>query len=282
MSSLHQQQLISAVVKTGLTPSASGSAYLELESPPSTHHSKSLANRVPALKLTCTVHGPRPLPRSAPFSPQLLLSTRVKFAPFAARQRRGYIPDASEKDLAAHLETALRGVLIGERWPKSGLDVVVTVLEGEEDGPWETLAEGNQGGRIGGWGLMSILSGCITVASAAVTDAGIDCVDLITGGVAVLVRQPSAPLQLVLDPCTSDHEEIVAACVIGYLQSRDEITELWAKGNISPSSSDKEKKPLGFETLVDSAVEAAKGARRVLVEAIKESTEAKLESHAVG
>ena len=282
MSSLHQQQLIFAVVKTGLTPSASGSAYLELESSQSTHHSKSLTNRTPALKLTCTVHGPRPLPRSAPFSPQLLLSTRVKFAPFAARHRRGYIPDASEKDLAAHLETALRGVLIGERWPKSGVDVVVTVLEGEEDCPWEKLAEGYQNGRIGGWGLMSILSGCITVASAAVTDAGIDCVDLITGGVSAIVRQPSAPLQLVLDPCPSDHEDIVAACVIGYLQSRDEITELWAKGDISPSSSGKETKPLGFETLVDLAVEAAKGARRVLIEAIKESTEAKLEGNAVG
>lgn len=211
-----------------------------------------------------------------------MLSTRVKFAPFAARQRRGYIPDASEKDLAAHLETALRGVLIGERWPKSGVDVVVTVLEGEEDYPWEALAEETQGGRVDGWGLMSILSGCITVASAAVTDAGIDCVDLITGGVAAIVRQPPAPLQLVLDPCPSDHEEIVAASVIGYLQSRDEITELWAKGNISPSSGGKKTKPLDFETLVDSAVEAAKGARRVLVEAIKESTEAKLENSAVG
>ena len=206
----------------------------------------------------------------------------MKFAPFAARQRRGYIPDAGEKDLAAHLETALRGVLIGERWPKSGVDVVVTVLEGEEDCPWEALAEGNQNGRIGGWGLMSILSGCITVASAAVTDAGIDCIDLITGGVAAIVRQPSAPLQLVLDPCPSDHDEIVAACVIGYLQSRDEITEMWAKGNISASSNGKETKPMGFETLVDSAVEAAKGARRVLVEAIKDSTEAKLESSSAG
>ena len=211
-----------------------------------------------------------------------MLSTRVKYAPFAARQRRGYIPDAGEKDLPAHLETALRGVIIGERWPKSGVDVVITVLEGEEDCPWEALAEGNQGGRIGGWSLMSILSGCITVASAAVTDAGIDCIDLITGGVAAIVHQPSAPLQLVLDPCPSDHEEIVAACVIGYLQSRDEITELWAKGNISPSSNAEETKPMGFETLVNSAVEAAKGARRILVEAIKDSTEAKLESSAFG
>ena len=268
---------IKTVLKTGLTPSASGSAYFELETPP-TNHSNSLTNRTPALKLTCTVHGPRPLPRSAPFSPQLLLSTRVKFAPFAARQRRGYIPDSGERDLAAHLETALRGVLIGERWPKSGVEVVVTVLEGEEDCPWDALAAGNQNGRTGGWGMMSILSGCITVASAAITDAGIDCVDVIIGGVAAIVRQPAAPPQLVLDPCPSDHEEIIAACVIGYLQSRDEVTETWAKGNITASSDGKGTTPMGFDALVDQAVEAAVAARRVLVEAIREGTEAKIHS----
>lgn len=265
------------VLKTGLTPSASGSAYFELETPP-TNYSNSLTNRTSALKLTCTVHGPRPLPRSAPFSPQLLLSTRVKFAPFAARQRRSYIPDSGERDLAAHLETALRGVLIGERWPKSGVDVIVTVLEGEEDCPWDALAAGNQNGRTGGWGMMSILSGCITVASAAITDAGIDCVDVVIGGVAAIVRQRAAPPQLVLDPCPSDHEEVIAACVVGYLQSRDEVTETWSKGNVTASSDGKGTTPMGFNALVDQAVEAAVAARRVLVEAIRESTEAKIQS----
>lgn len=260
-------------MKTGLTPSASGSAYLELE-PSLTASSNLLTNQAPGLKLTCTVHGPRPLQRSAPFSPQLLLSTRVKFAPFAARQRRGYVADASERDLAAHLDAALRGVLIGERWPKSGIDVVVTVLEGEEDRPPEGLKR-SKNSRTGGWGMMSILSGCITVASAAITDAGIDSVDLVTGGVAALVRQPSKALQIVLDPSPSDHEEIVAACAIGYLQSRDEVTEIWAKGKIS-SAHGKAPGSLGFETIADRAVDAARAAHLVLIEAIKEATETKV------
>ena len=85
------------------------------------------------MKLTCTVHGPRPLPRSVPFSPTIILTTHVKYAPFASRQRRGYIRDASERDLAVHLETAIRGVIIGDRWPKSGVEVIITILEGEED-----------------------------------------------------------------------------------------------------------------------------------------------------
>ena len=173
----------------------------------------------------------------------------------------GYIPDPSERDLAAHLETALRGILIGERWPKSGVDVVVTVLEGEED---HALDPGT--GGMESWGIMSILAGCITVASAAIADAGIDCVDLITGGVAA-----AAP-DLMLDPCPSDHEKMDAACVVGYLESRDEITEVWAKGRVTT----------GFELLVDNAVEAAKAARLVLLEAIKDSTEHKTQESELG
>ena len=259
------------VLKTGLTPSASGSAYLELE--PSSHSNggrTSSATPRSGLKLTCTVHGPRPLPRSAPFSPQLLLSTRIKFAPFATRQRKGAIPEVSERDLAAHLESALRGVIIADRWPKSGVDVVITVLEAEEEA-WA----GQGTGRSDGWSIMTLLSGCITVASAAVADAGIDCADLVTGGVAALVGQASGPARLVLDPCPSDHVEIHGICVVGYSQSRDEIVELWAQGS-GLSSAELAADRVGCDALVDNAVEAACAARLVLVEALRESTEAKL------
>ncbi|KAL9129054.1 MAG: hypothetical protein Q9217_002394 [Psora testacea] len=269
------RELRKIFLKTGLTPSASGSAYLELE-PSSNPKATSLPHTVPrsGLKLTCTVHGPRPLPRSIPFTPQLLLTTRIKFAPFATRKRRGYVPDPSERDLAAHLETALRGVLLAERWPKSGVDVVITVLEGEEDSPLEQSTK-----RTDGWGMMTILSGCITVASAAIADAGIDCIDLVTGGVAALVAQPAGPTELVLDPCPSDHAELRGACVVAYLQSRDEITEIWAKGD-GESSDERASGNLDFEALVNNAVEAASAVRLVLVEALSESIDAKL--HASG
>ncbi|KAI9836563.1 MAG: hypothetical protein M1819_001195 [Sarea resinae] len=280
-------------LKTGLVPSASGSAYLELEpSSPSDTLEASLIAPPSALKLTCTVHGPRPLPRSAPFSPHLLLSTHVKFAPFAARQRRSYIRDASERDLGVHLETALRGVILGDRWPKSGVEVVITVLEGEEDRWWgDEVGGGSTGiGNVGGWGMMNVLAGCITVASAAIADAGIDCVDLVSGGIAAIVKAPqehnedktgsiSESLQLVLDPCPSEHRRIVGACVVGYLASRDEITELWLKGDIPPSSYDTKdpgQTTVGLEKLVDGAVIAAGRSCLVLREALKEAAELKL------
>lgn len=182
-----------------------------------------------------------------------------------------------------HLETALRGIVIGERWPKSGVDVVVTVLEGEEDGWWGDKVMGGSagGGRGGGWGLMNVLAGCITVSCAAIVEAGIDCVDMVSGGVAAIVAD-EAPANnarrkskagkdeareensvAVLDPCPSEHREFVAACVVGYLAQRDEITELWVRGNTGTYA----------EELVDRAVQAAVATRTVLAEAVKESAQ---------
>ncbi|KAL1389440.1 exoribonuclease family protein [Phyllosticta capitalensis] len=264
-------------LKTGLTPSASGSAYLELtpSSPTSTAAGRTnLAFPAGSLKLSCAIHGPKPLPRSSPFTPYLNVTTTLKFAPFATRARRGYVRDSTERDLGQHLEAALRGIIIGERWPKSGVEVVVTVLEGEEDG-WggdEAGLDAGLGRRSlgAGWGLMNVLAGCITVASAAIVEAGIDCVDMVAGGVAAIVRQPRTDGNsqgeeeelVVLDPSPTEHRDLVAACVVGYLPARDEVTELWMKGDIGEKG----------ETLVDKAVEAAVITRLVLDEAVKETS----------
>jgi exosome complex component MTR3 len=247
-------------LQTGLVPSASGSAYLELH--PSTDAARTtLVAQSGTLKLTCTVHGPRPLPRTAAFSPNLLLSTHVKFAPFASRQRRGYLRDTAERDLGLHLETALRGVVIGERWPKSAAEVVITVLESEEDDWWRDDDASKK--NIGGVGLMNVLAGCVTAASAALVDAGIDCVDLVSGGVAAVAGEGKG--ELVLDPCPSEHNDLRAAAVVAHLQSRDELTELWVKGDAGK----------GFETLIDRAVDAAGLSRSVLAEAVREAAEIK-------
>lgn len=249
-------------LRTGVVPSASGSAYYEVPPQEPNTSSKSLVPSSSNLKITCTVHGPRPLPRSAAFSPNLLLSTHVKFAPFATRERRGYVRDSSERDLGVHLETALRGVVIGERWPKSGCEVVITVLEGEEDGWW---GDRQRSEKAGGWGMISVLGACITVASAALVDAGIDCVDLVSGGVAALVQESSeAKTRIILDPCPCEHD-FKAACVVGYLQARDEVTGMWMKRDAGDET----------EALIDQAIKAASLTRTVLAEAVKEATELK-------
>ncbi|KAH7398243.1 exoribonuclease family protein [Pyrenochaeta sp. MPI-SDFR-AT-0127] len=255
-------------LQTSIIPSASGSAYLEIpSSSPST--ASTLIPPTSSLKIAASIQGPKPLPRSAPFSPSLLLTTTVKFAPFATRHRRGYIRDATERDLGVHLETALRGVIIGERWPKSGVEVVITILEGDEDGWWgDAESEGNANGS--GWGLLNVLAGCITVASAAITDAGIDCVDVVCGGVAAITRNPTSEnekeLARILDPCLAEHKDVVAACVVGYLASRDEITEIWMKGDVGADP----------DALIEGATYAAVGNLAVVKEVLLESLQAKL------
>lgn len=171
------------------------------------------------------------------------------------------------------------------------------MLEGEEDILWNRGGDliGERSSRTRGWGMMSILSGCITVASAALADAGIDCVDLVTGGVAAFVRHPSvrAPeaqgnhhkkaeaattTQVILDPCPSEHQDIGASCVVAYLQSRDEITEIWAKGEALSPEISQGADQTRFNSLIDEATEAAKAARLVLIQAISESTELKIQA----
>ncbi|KAJ4342675.1 3'-5'-exoribonuclease [Didymella glomerata] len=260
-----QNELRRIYLQTAIVPSASGSAYLEIPSSSSVP-SSTLIKPASSLKIVASIQGPKPLPRSAPFSPSLLLTTTVKFAPFATRHRRGYIRDSTERDLGVHLETALRGVIIGERWPKSGVEVVLTILEGDEDGWWgDAQANGS------GWGLLNVLAGCITVASAAITDAGIDCVDMVCGGVAALVRNPDSKdekdLIRILDPCPAEHKNIVAACAVGYLASRDEVTEIWMKGDVGSDP----------DALIEGATHASVGSLSVVKEVLLESLQAKFQ-----
>jgi exosome complex component MTR3 len=173
------------------------------------------------------------------------------------------------------LESALRGVIIGERWPKSGVEVVVTILEGDEDGWWgDSDTEGSANGS--GWGLLNVLAGCITVASAAITDAGIDCVDVVTGGVAAIARNPGSKgrndLGRLLDPCPAEHEEVVAACAVAYLASRDEITELWMKGDVGTD----------LDVLVEGATHAAVGNLAVVKEVLLEALQTKFQGQREG
>ncbi|KAL2829260.1 3' exoribonuclease family, domain 1-domain-containing protein [Aspergillus cavernicola] len=266
-------------LKTGLIPSASGSSYLEFEHSASLSAARALPKSLippsSSLKLACTVHGPKPLPRSATFSPNLVLTTHVKYAPFAARKRKGHIRDASERDLGVHLETALRGVIVAERWPKSGLDITITILEAEDDRWWGDAPDSHDAA----WGMMNVLAGCITAASAAIADARIDCLDLVAGGVAAVVvdesvdgGEPSTP-RLMLDTDPAEHRSLLSACVVAYMPARDEITELWLKGDNSKASVGTDDKSLSYETLIDGAVDAARGAHSVLAEAVRESAE---------
>ena len=210
------------------------------------------------MKLSCSVQGPKPLPRTAPFSPNLHLSATVKFAPFATRVRQGYVPNATEKDLGLHLENALKGVVLPDRWPKSAIDVAVTILEGED--------EQEKGDRITGIGIFNLLVAAINVSMAALADARIDCLDLLAAGVGAVIPGPDSKPVKILDPAAEEHENVISSCIVGYLPSRDEIVEMWSNGSATIANGG-----AGFDELVDSAVTAARGAQIVMKEVLLES-----------
>lgn len=124
--------------------------------------------------------------------------------------------------------------------------------------------------------MMNVLAGCITAASAAIADAHIDCLDLVSGGVAALVsddssKSASSVPRLMLDVDPAEHRSILSACVVAYMPARDEITEIWLKGDSSKAALEKGDVRSSHEALIDGAVDAARGANTVLSEAVTES-----------
>lgn len=156
---------------------------------------------------------------------------------------------------------------------------MVTILEGEEDvWCWGT---GDDAGIGKGWGAMGVLAGCVSVASVALVDAGIDVLDIVVGGVAAVVPADGSMAKskssgdslengglIVLDPNPVEHENIIAACTVGYIVSRDEMSLLWLKGAISGPDSEK---------LIDAAVKAARATKRVVEETVRDATEVRLQ-----
>ncbi|KAF3903007.1 hypothetical protein ABW20_dc0108108 [Dactylellina cionopaga] len=263
-------------LRTGLISSVTGSSFLEIA----------------PLKLSVSVLGPRPLPRtsSTPFAAQAIITTEVKFAPFASTVRRGYLRDSSERDLGSRLYQALVGAIRRELYPKSRIEVVVTILDSEDEGDEVNTVYMEEGKTTTSepkfWdagraerALGVVLAGCITAASAALADAGIEMFDLVSGGVAsvfvdeaggkgkgkgsgdvinkLYVRDPSA---MPLEGKTPQ-----ATCVLGYMAARDEISELWISGKLGTKNGTAE-----MDELVDEAIAAARSSRGVLNEAAKE------------
>jgi exosome complex component MTR3 len=140
------------------------------------------------------------------------------------------------------------------------VDVVVTIIEGEEARQFAV----DQGSEE--WDMMNVLSACITVAAAAVADAGIDCVDTVSGGVAALVSlSDDGKSEIVLDPVATEHNEILAACCVAYLPNRDEITNLWLKGEVSSTD------PSLYRNLIARAVYASKGTNQAITGSLNEA-----------
>jgi exosome complex component MTR3 len=143
------------------------------------------------------------------------------------------------------------------------VDIIISIIEGDEDRE-VSKALGDET-----WDTMNVLSGCVTVASAALADAGIDCVDTVAGGVAALVVDETGTGQpsVVVDPVPSEHGNILAGCCVAYLPTRDEVTNIWFYGDLDASDT------RWYTELVEKGIQASKRANRVLVDCLHETAQ---------
>lgn len=190
------------------------------------------------------------------------MTAELKFAAFStAGARRGYVRDALERDLSAQLQRAVARAVRTAAYPKSAIDVFVTVLDGEAPGncALPELAD------------MTALAGAIACASAAIADAGIECVDLVSAGVAGVVEDLSVPggRRTVLDPAPADAWIVKGAACVAYMAARDELSLVWSRGEMEAPGEDGD--------VVDRAIDVARRIRAVLNDAATERVRLGLE-----
>ncbi|KAL1924603.1 uncharacterized protein VTP21DRAFT_4257 [Calcarisporiella thermophila] len=178
-------------LKTGLINQANGSAYIEMNQ----------------TKIACGVYGPRQSKRPS-FSGKGKLNCEVKFSTFSCPKRRGHQQDAQEKELSAFLTQALSPAVRLELFPKSTVDIFIHILQND--------------------GTASCLAGCITAASVALADAGVEMVDMVAACSACFINDT-----IYMDCSLQEESHVTGSLVVAYMPTLRELTHVWQEGQVT-------------------------------------------------
>ncbi|WVR04800.1 hypothetical protein IAU60_001812 [Kwoniella sp. DSM 27419] len=217
-SDLSNGEARSIFLKTGLISQANGSGYIEAG----------------GVKIACSVYGPRP--KAPPYTPQGTLNLEVKFAPFASNPRRAPLRDTEPLPLSVLLTQSLLPTLQLHLLPKSSVDVYLLVLE--SDTPTNVLSAG------------------LTVASAAIADAGIAMNGLGAGSVVVNAKDG-----LILDPSEEEERDAHGKVLVGTMPALGKVTNLLLSGEASVDQACE---------MIEKAIAASRDTHTVLAEALLE------------
>jgi exosome complex component MTR3 len=188
-------------MKTGVISHAKGSSYLE----------------VGDTKVQVAVYGPREIPKRSDFSMKGILSCEMKYAPFACATRRGHQRDAEEIELGLLLKECLESTVRMNLYPKSRIDVFVTVLE--------------DGGGV--------LAASITATGLALVDAQIDMYDNLIGcGISIHKDRLLVDPTLTEEVSCSDSGEGYGNLTVGYLNTSEQVVCLFSQGVLLPDDMD--------------------------------------------
>lgn len=176
-------------INVGVVSQARGSAYIEFGN----------------TKIIAACYGPRDTLRMREYSSKGRVSVDLKYAAFAGERRRGYMQDGEEREMAGLLEQALAAAVRLERYPKSSIDVFVTVLE--DDG--------------------GVFGGAATCAAAALAAGGIEMRDLVAG-----CEVAWAANTIVVDPARAELRAAPARASLAYMASLGEVCALVQDGPV--------------------------------------------------
>ena len=169
-------------------------------------------------KVLVGVWGPREVQRRSDFSMSGSLTAEFKFAPFARRGQRlegsSGGGGGSEEELGLVVSEALASTVCLDKYPKSVLEVGVTVLE--DDG--------------------SVLAAALTAAGLALAAAGVHMADLVVGvKIGLREGEEEGEGSVLVDPEASEEEGEGAGLVVGLLPSLDQVVSCVSQGVLSPS-----------------------------------------------
>ncbi|KAJ1675668.1 3'-5'-exoribonuclease [Spiromyces aspiralis] len=192
-------------LRTGLVSNAGGSAYYEQDK----------------IRIACAVYGPRPFKKvgvsagiGGPSSGgsaapnQAIFDCDFKYSTFSCSWRRSHIKDSDEKEISAIISQALCPSIRLELYPKSSIDVYITVIESD--------------------GRNATIAAAINCASAALVDAGIEMYDLVAS--TSLGRFED---HWVVDCTQTEENEADGSTLIAFMASANEVTQFIQQGKTS-------------------------------------------------
>jgi len=179
--------------RVGTVSRAQGSCYAELGS----------------TKVMVGVYGPRQTHRSQGYSDQGSLFCDVKFANFATRQRTESGQSPEEKELSAVLHRSLVGAVKLSAYPKSTINIFVTVLE----------SGGSDVGLV------------ITAAALALADASVELLD---AAASCCVSRHGQ--YLLLDPTGAEEAAAEGTVTLAFLPSLAKVSQLSSTGSWSQTA----------------------------------------------
>ncbi|ODQ77790.1 hypothetical protein BABINDRAFT_9777 [Babjeviella inositovora NRRL Y-12698] len=200
-------------LKTGLITNANGSAYLEVD------------NTI----ISVSVFGPRPIRGS--FIDRASFAVEFKFLPYVSQPMEAIFECHNEASKAAassnlngrssltgiehkissFIETSLLPSILLEKYPKSSIDIFVTVIAND--------AQTN---------LLNLANWAVNCSSLALVDSGIECKDVVTSGHVRLTANGNA----ILDPASNSERkaEGVAEAVVSFMNyHNNEIVGIWTE-----------------------------------------------------